>query len=83
MLQSGIAGFFSPNVVNLDGKVNYEALRAIQHTDIGDYINRQDFDYIVDSKGIVTPLIDAAGSHGSRFKPIDTFGIMIIFKRIR
>ena len=37
MTSSGTAGFMSDNVVNLDGKVNVEALRARNNNAIGQY----------------------------------------------
>ena len=46
--QSGVVGFFSPNVVNLDGKIDAEALRHRMRGDMGAYIDEQKVDMVVD-----------------------------------
>ncbi len=83
MTQSGIASFLSPNVINLDGKVNVEALSAIQHSDIGTYIVSSKLDYINDWIGLSGPLVLSASQHGAVFEPIDTLDAVIIYKRKR
>lgn len=83
MLQSGTAGFFSANVINLDGKVNSEALHARQQENFGTYIMRENFDYIMDWTGIVTPVIDDARRHGANYERVDSIGYVVIFKRMR
>ena len=83
MTQSGIASFLSPNVINLDGKVNIEALAAIQHSDIGGYIVSHNLDYINDWIGLSGPLVLSASRHGAVFEPIDTLDAVIIYKRKR
>ena len=66
MLQSGIASFIAsttmrasqemgipPNVVNLDGKVNADALRAHQQGRLPAYIRNEHFTYIADQKAMI------------------------------
>jgi hypothetical protein len=53
MLQSGIAGFVAPNVVNLDGKVNAAALDAHERGELGRYIKAEGFTYLADWKPFV------------------------------
>jgi len=48
MFQSGTTEFLFGNVVNLDGKVNSGALRALQQGRITSYIDSIAFDYIID-----------------------------------
>ncbi|MDD2815095.1 MAG: glycosyltransferase family 39 protein [Thiotrichaceae bacterium] len=47
-LQSGTLGYFHDRTINLDGKVNPEALVARQTNKIGDYIQQKNIEYIVD-----------------------------------
>ncbi len=53
MLQSGIASFIAPNVINLDGKVNTEALHAAQHGKLAQYLRAEHFAYLADWKPLV------------------------------
>lgn len=46
--QSGVAGFFNPNVVNLDGKVNHEALRFQQDDALHHYIDQEGIEVLID-----------------------------------
>jgi hypothetical protein len=45
--QSGTIGYFHDNTVNLDGKVNPEALYALKENRIYDYIGEKKIDYLV------------------------------------
>ncbi|MBV8393851.1 MAG: hypothetical protein JOY81_11780, partial [Alphaproteobacteria bacterium] len=48
MLETGRLGFLYPfQITNLDGKTNVAALDALRKRTLGDYINRQDFDFIL------------------------------------
>jgi len=47
-LQSGTLGYFHDRTINLDGKVNPDALVARQTNKIGDYIQQKNIEYIVD-----------------------------------
>jgi hypothetical protein len=59
MLQSGVAGFVAsegmpvPNVLNLDGKVNADALRAHQQGRLPEYIRNEHITYIADQKAMI------------------------------
>lgn len=83
MEQTGTSGYFASNIVNLDGKVNFEALQARQRNDIGGYIVKRDLDYVADWSEIVMPMIKSAESHGAKFALVDSIGRVIIFKRVR
>jgi hypothetical protein len=82
MEQSGTAGFVAPNIVNLDGKVNFVALQAKRNNDIGSYIESEKLDYIADWRQFAEPLIASAEKHGGKFREIDSIARIIIFKRV-
>ncbi len=46
--QSGVIGYFNPNVVNLDGKVNSHALSYLKENEISRYIDQEGIDVLVD-----------------------------------
>lgn len=48
MGQSGTAGFFNRNVINLDGKVNADVYFASQEGRYCEYIRSMKFDYLID-----------------------------------
>jgi len=52
MISSGTAGYFSPNVVNLDGKVSLLSLRAVQTGRLGEYIRDSRLKYIADARTV-------------------------------
>ena len=82
MDQSGTTGFMSPNVTNLDGKVNFEALKAKLDGDIGAYVAQENFDYIADWKAFVDVITTSAQKYGLRYEPVDSVGMIHIYKRI-
>jgi hypothetical protein len=47
-LQTGTIGYFRDNVVNLDGKVNYVALRALSSGTLPQYVATSDIDVVID-----------------------------------
>ncbi len=51
--QSGVIGFFNPNVVNLDGKVNQQALKHFQNGTIQKYIDLEQIDILIDWPQII------------------------------
>ncbi len=53
MLQSGIASFIAPNIINLDGKVNTDALLAHQQGRLAGYLRDEHFTYIADDKPFI------------------------------
>lgn len=48
MAQSGISGYFFDNILNLDGKVNYEALKAIKGNYLYNYISRENISILIE-----------------------------------
>jgi hypothetical protein len=83
MEQTGTAGFIAPNVVNLDGKVNYDALMAKKRGDIGSYIVSEEFDYIADWREFSGQITASAARHGMKFQEVDSIGKVTIFKRVK
>ncbi len=53
MFQSGVTGFFNPNVVNLDGKIDPEALRHLRDKKTDAYIDREGIGVILDWPGYI------------------------------
>lgn len=60
MLQSGIASFVAPNIINLDGKVNAEALRAHQEGRLARYLRDEHFTYMADWKPFIEDIANTA-----------------------
>jgi len=52
MISSGTAGYFAPNIVNLDGKVSLLSLRAVQSGRLGEYIRDAKLKYIADARTV-------------------------------
>jgi len=46
--QSGVIGYFNDDVINLDGKVNSRALKALQTNSLEQYIDATHIDVIID-----------------------------------
>jgi hypothetical protein len=72
MTSSGTAGFMSDNVVNLDGKVNYDALLARRNDSLGAYVVHSGIDVIADWEGNARPIISKAEQFGFTYKPVDS-----------
>jgi hypothetical protein len=81
MAQTGITGFFSSNVTNLDGKVNIDALRSMQHSEIGEYVKEKEFDYIADIIINSGPITGSAAKFGANYERVDSVDEIIIFKK--
>jgi hypothetical protein len=82
MFQSGTATFIAPNVTNLDGKVNPEAMSAIRTTGIGPFLRRERFDYLADVGSLVRPLVDSAGKYGVKYALVDSVSVVHIYQRV-
>lgn len=82
MFQSGTTGFMAPGVVvNLDGKVNVSALRALQAGRLPAYVDSMRFDYIVDWKHFIDQAL-ADPAVRSHYEPVDTIvGDFQVWKR--
>lgn len=57
--QSGVMGFFSQNVVNLDGKIDFEALKYLKENQIDRYIDNEKISVIIDVPEIIAECIDS------------------------
>jgi hypothetical protein len=82
MYQSGTASFVAPNVVNLDGKVNPDALHARVSDSIGHYIVSERLEYLADWKQYVTELAAHAERFGVRYELHDSVLPMYIYRRV-
>jgi hypothetical protein len=81
MFQSGTTGFFNRNVVNLDGKVNADALRALQEGRISRYVDSMKFDYLIDWDFYLRQAM-ADSATRAHYVPADTVvGTFIVLKR--
>jgi len=82
MFQSGTTGFLFGNVVNLDGKVNVGALRALQRGAIASYIDSAKFDYIIDWPHLIVQF-GVTDYIRSRYVPVDTLGYeFVVWRRV-
>jgi hypothetical protein len=52
--QSGVVGYFNPNVENLDGKLNEGALRAVQKHQLDTFVESEHISVLVDWRGYIT-----------------------------
>lgn len=50
LFQSGIAGFYFDKVINLDGKVNYDALKYAKNNELEKYIDSLEIDVLMEWK---------------------------------
>ena len=57
--QSGVIGYFNANVVNLDGKMNPEALTAAASHALPAYLDRADIQYLVDWPSVIDDALPA------------------------
>jgi hypothetical protein len=48
-------------VVNLDGKVNGDALSALRHGDMGDYIRKAGIDVVIDHESVLNLFLGPCG----------------------
>ena len=80
MLQSGIASFITPNVINLDGKVNDEALHAHQQGRLGEYLRSQRFTFIADEKPFIEDIAGIVRKDGLLFDSSAMIGRIQLMK---
>jgi len=81
MLQSGIASFIAPNVINLDGKVNFAALKAHQQGRLAEYLRYENFTYIADLKPFIEDLAAIAQEDELYFDSVGMIGKIQLMKR--
>lgn len=83
MFQTGTTGFLYRNVVNLDGKVNADALHALQRNALPAYIDSMRFEYLIDWPEYMAPVL-ADGRLQGRYRPVDTLGArFVVWRRVR
>jgi len=81
VFNSGAIGYFSDrHIVNLDGKVNPQALEALRAGDLCDYIEAQGLDYVIDHDWILHHfLLDGQAAprciHFARIDGDDALGV--------
>jgi hypothetical protein len=83
MTSSGTASFMSTNVVNLDGKVNADALIARQRDELGEYVVGADISYVADWKNTGAKIAEQARRVGADYRLIDSIGPIFVFKRFK
>jgi hypothetical protein len=49
--QSGVIGYFHPNTINLDGKIDHRVASFLKSNSIGEYVDRRNIDVLTDWKG--------------------------------
>jgi hypothetical protein len=81
MLQTGLTGFIAPNVINLDGKVNAEALAARKHDALSAYVIQQRIKYLADWPEEMQPIVDGARVLGVNFDSTRRIGSVVIYER--
>jgi len=80
MGQSGTAGYFNANIVNLDGKVNYSVYMARQGKGLCAYLDSARFDYLIDWQHFFDT-VDSCGMLAAYTKT-DSAGRFLIYRRI-
>jgi hypothetical protein len=81
MFQSGLTSFMTQNVINLDGKVNADALAARKSNRLAEYLIASNCKYLADWPDDVRPLAKRTGELGVRFDSIRTVGSVHIYER--
>jgi hypothetical protein len=82
MFQSGTLGFLFPNVINLDGKVNAAAARALADGRLPEYVASLELDYLIDWDQYTRRVLGAPALR-DRFVPLDTVGEGFVIWRAR
>jgi hypothetical protein len=83
MTSSGTASFISSNVVNLDGKVNADALVARKQDKLGEYVVKANINYVADWPSTAEKIAAQALEHGAHYQRIDSLGPILVYKRLR
>ncbi|HEY3874002.1 MAG TPA: hypothetical protein VGM92_00865 [Candidatus Kapabacteria bacterium] len=79
-LQSGEAGFISDRILNLDGKVNADALHARQKDSLGAYIRSERFDYLADEAITIDMVLRDSARFGYRCMLQDSIRSVRIYR---
>ena len=83
MTSSGTASFIAQNVVNLDGKVNADALKARKQDRLGEYVVEANINYIADWKDMCEKIAREAARVGATYSVVDSLGPIFVYKRFR
>lgn len=76
VFQSGAIGYFSHRrVVNLDGKVNREALAALKGGRLGDYLRREGIDVVVDNRTVLELFLTGCVQKKKSVDPLVLLGL--------
>lgn len=59
VFQSGVIGYFNPNVINLDGKIDNDALSAIKNKSLNEYIDINKINVLIDWSGYIYGNLDS------------------------
>ena len=57
--QSGVIGFYHPNTLNLDGKIDHRALPHLETGTMEKYVDQQEIDVLIDWKGALNRFEEA------------------------
>ena len=79
--QTGTLGYFVRSVVNLDGKVNHEAMRALRSGTIDQYILDRGIEILIDWPEYLEKNFLTYPRLGKRFVEIDRSGDFGVFRR--
>ncbi|MBS0547087.1 MAG: hypothetical protein JSR24_05015 [Proteobacteria bacterium] len=84
MTESGRLGFLYPTrVVNLDGKMNVDALKAVKAGTLGSYIDSAHLDYLMLHDEDVEYLDKTVRGWRDRWRPNGTLGEFDVFERVK
>jgi len=82
MMESGRLGFLYPtHVVNLDGKMNVEALHALQSNTLNRYLQRADLDFILLHDFDVAFFDEKLPSWRESYSPVGDVAALAVFAR--
>lgn len=81
MTSSGTANFVSDNVVNLDGKVNPDALKARKAGTLGEYVVDADIKYVADWKETADMIASQAARRGVTYRKVHSIGPILVLER--
>ena len=83
MTSSGTAGFVSDNVINLDGKVNADALKARHEQRLGDYVVFSGITILADWEGNITMMREQMSQPQVEFRHFDNVDDIGLYRVIR
>jgi len=76
VFQSGAIGYFAHRrVINLDGKVNSQALQALKGGRLGDYLRREGIDVVIDNKNVLELFLTGGFNERNYGDPLVLLGL--------